>query len=350
MRAIVTGDFHLERMESLIQDFDTSLYYKTYDKIVKYAENKGINRIFILGDVFHTPFPDSSSLIQFLSYWNKYEWLKVYVILGNHDFSKNKKHAFDIATFFNTEMGVPKNIKIFSEPEIKKFDGIRVCLLPHPNTKAPKTKMPKIVFGHFPVKGALGDNGYKLKTGESLKTGKDFWFLGDLHQNQDWKKISYPGSPYQLSFGESLPKGFLDIDVDLKKDKKNQYKLDVDKKWIKLNPEYKLETIKIHEEDDIDNIEFKSDTYYKVFVKQGVQLPEDFLNNKRIVNTPGFSNNKELSSLEENSIPLEDQKTLFLGPTYRLKDYLIGEKNLKPKDARTGKKVVRNIVNIINKN
>ncbi len=72
------------------------------------------------------------------------------------------------------------------------------------------------------------------------------FFCGHLHRHQEYKRAFYPGTLFQKTFGEPLPKGFFQVNVKYKDNE-----LDAQHEFIEVDPPFKLKTLKISHVDEL---------------------------------------------------------------------------------------------------
>ena len=97
-----------------------------------------------------------------------------------------------------------------------------------------------------------------VKKGIDLNT-KDLWIVGHLHTPQIYPNIWFPGSPYQLSFGEKNNKGWC-----LFKIKKQNDILKHSIQFIPNKPSFELITKEINSTEDLKTIINKNSVKYKL--------------------------------------------------------------------------------------
>jgi calcineurin-like phosphoesterase family protein len=266
LQAVVITDLHIggyKFLEDYVEDPDKFIY-KAIQSVADYAKDNGIKYMFILGDIFDNPNPTQAMQRRLLKFL-KGLGLKIHMIFGNHDYSSDGKHSLVMSEFFAKESS--KNLHIYLEPTLIEVEGIPFSMLPWPYSKS-LTKGPCINCAHITIKGSKGDTGKTMSKGESIRLrDNQFWMIGDLHTRQKY----YPGTLVQKSFGESLPKGFSHLSVQLKDDK-----LVVSEDWIVRKPEYELVNLRIDNIGDLDKIEAFDKTNIKLYtlkISQDVVLP-----------------------------------------------------------------------------
>lgn len=311
LHAVVSSDWHIGGMKKALTN-PLAQQIKEIDKVYQYALKNGIQNVFVPGDIAHSPYLTEDELIALITLLLKYDKsISTYYIAGNHDIASIKKSSLDVLTTI-ADAGFFKNFKIYNKTTVEKIDGIEVVFLPFPNLEIPKTKRPPLVFCHIETAGCIGDNGRPLKSGhdEQLVRQKgDYLISGHIHKHQymSSKRILYVGSLYQTNFGESLPKGWLDIKVEYKEGRR----LRVDFDQIDSRPNFILETKVIQSSEDWESISEETGVRYKVLVEEGIVVPKDISQQlKNIISITGLKKSKvEMESVIETTRDL---------PTYKI--------------------------------
>jgi len=244
-------------------------------KPYEYALSQGIKYVFVPGDISDSHHMDDHTFIQLLTLLLTYdEHITTFYLRGNHDVAHKYKTSLD-ALEFMAKNNFFKNFKVYSSPKAVGIDGVSVGFIPFPGSEV-KAKRPPLIFAHVEEPGAIGDNGRPLKTKESqiIRRAGDYMISGHLHQFQvlEARRTLYNGSPYQKTFGESLPKGFVDFKAEYVKGK-----LEVDHEFINSHPNFELRNILIRKSSDWEKIVDDPNIRYKVVVDKsaGVVVPKD---------------------------------------------------------------------------
>jgi hypothetical protein len=293
-----------------------SLLYEAIEQPLEYARENGIHNLFFLGDLFDDPDPSQTQinrLIQFLVFLA--ESFSVHVILGNHDYLAIGKNSMETVEFVNRAFNI-KNVSIHMKPERVLIDGVPFSFLPWPHfdkKKAGLKEKPSINIAHVKQYGALTDSGMRIKQGGvKLNVDDDWWVIGDLHRKQTSNRVFYPGTLYQKNFGEPLPKGFGHYTATYRK-----AELRLKEKWIPMEPPFVLHNIKVETPEDLKlvlpQIEKRPLLRYKLFVKNNVALPPNFLdNNPHVVKVEGWRTKQELEQIEKGSVGIANIPPLDL--------------------------------------
>lgn len=310
LNAVSTSDWHL--CGGLARLFPEKALQKQMAEIEKpfqHCAENGIVHLFNPGDLTDKARMDEATFIALVTLLLKYDQhINFYYILGNHDFDHIGKTAMDVLEVF-VENSAFKNVHLFRKPEVLEIDGVSVGFVPFPHKEAPKSKKPKIVFAHIEEEGAMGDNGRPLKHSESgqslIRDPRDFVISGHLHTYQYLRarRTLFNGSLYQKNFGESLPKGFVEI-----KAKYVEGELQVKHQFINSKPEFELHELLIESEADWDKLQRNENMLYKVKVAHGVITPKNITRefpNIIYLNGVGFAGREVDTSakVEFSSIP-----------------------------------------------
>jgi DNA repair exonuclease SbcCD nuclease subunit len=323
---LTIGDLHLEALDRYFSNGD-SYVYEQLDRIIQYAEKIGVTRIIQLGDIFDRPTPKQETVARFIEFLHKLslKGFEFHAITGNHDFKSIHDNSVQVCSYLSKEQ-IIKNIFIYDKPQHKQIDGIDFFFAPFPCYQKSDflENKPCFCFGHYEIGGALADNGTPVKSGvpKNALAKEDFWVIGHLHRQQELGRIYYPGTAYQLSFGEPLPKGFAIVEGSLE-----QGELNVSYEYIKLDTPYILENIYIENQEDFNKIEVNNQKYlYKIHVKDSnVTIPSQFFNGD-IKNVYKIVSGNNLTA-QENSRSLSEDFTLhaqetFFEPLSGLEEYL----------------------------
>ena len=213
--------------------------------------------------------------------------LGIHIIPGNHDHADIGNHSLQLFLTMQKH-GLFKSTRFYYTPTKTKIDGVPVHFLPWPH----KTPDPRAVFGvaHYEVSGASSDSGKQLRG--DMHEYDTIVMQGHLHTRQRVRNHIYPGTLYQMNFGESLPKGYGVVRVN--SSGKLKYR------WVEVDPPFKLYNIVANSLKDLKPIVKDPYRLYKLFVSDNVTIPSDFLTRyPNIVNSLQFSDGQELQSLQD---------------------------------------------------
>jgi hypothetical protein len=163
------------------------------------------------------------------------------------------------------KMGASPNLRIILEPT---KDGI-LSYLPYPHNQV--LDGTKIGIAHCDRPGAKRDNGTLIHT--DMDWDEDITYvIGHNHTKQRIKNTWYPGTPWQVTFGEQPDKEWAIIEWEDKPSKKLSFKY----KAIPIVLPYTLINLKVDRPSQLKKLE-KAPTYYKLTLEPGVELPKNLL-------------------------------------------------------------------------
>jgi DNA repair exonuclease SbcCD nuclease subunit len=346
---IFIPDLHLNAFSNLFPELDDSnvLVYEACQQPIKYARYHGIKNLIVLGDVFDDPDPDQNAICAWQTFFNSLQDFNTYLIPGNHDYSNNGQISLRVNDFINSNYKV-SNSRLFMKPTEIKIDGVPFCFFPWPHYKKSKFGFegPSVNIAHIEIAGMLRDNGNLIKEGIKLNTKQDYWVIGHLHQYQKSKnnRVVYPGTLFQKTFGEKLPKGFLHS--------KFWYKngvLKVKHKWVAMQPPFELINLRIEKPEDLKLILPQVNTRpilrYKLFIKKNtVALPPNFLHaNPHVIKHRDWLTEADLEASQSDNFaldsipPMEVHDVIFRDLSHLLKTYgLNKEQRIKAKHIVQG--------------
>jgi predicted phosphodiesterase len=272
MEGLATGDWHFG---SLTKHFRNPVQRQIFElnKIYQYAISNGIQHVFVAGDISDTPSMDHDTYIQLVLFLKKYDGLiHTHYIAGNHDFSDIKKTSMDFLKVL-VENGFFDSFSLYLTPELVQVDDCPVFFAPYPCLETIKSKRPKLNIAHVTYTGAVGDNGRTLRAKEEFQQADgDFTISGHIHQHQilKSKRALYCGNPYQKTFGESLPKGFVHF-----KARPTTDKIKFSYRFINSKPDFQLINFHVSSRDDFARLLDSDTVCYKLWLDEAVEVPKD---------------------------------------------------------------------------
>ncbi len=342
---IATSDWHLEGLDKHYPNDGVERQLETIDRIYQYAIENGIKYVMIVGDITdkHTMRDDTKALL--CKHFVKYDdHITSIYIGGNHDWSDVSHTSMDFIKQM-TDWKMLKNLKIILRAEQLTLDGIVCNFLPYPTPPVMKNKKPCLNFCHVETAGALGDNGRPLKTDKTIGAPKkDYTISGHIHLYQDLEsqRFLYNGSPFQKTFGESLPKGFCHVKAKYIKDE-----LKVIHKFIDSKPGFRLETVIIADQGDWNKLQITPAIRYRVVVSDGIAVPADI--RTRIPNIAQLNVSKNAVNIEDlDGFDVTELELLEVDPKDGLRDYLKSA-GLRKAQRQQGAKIVDKILSKIGK-
>jgi len=198
----ITGDIHL-KLYTDKQFTETGLPLKlseileTVRSICTFANNNGVEKVAILGDVNHTKQVASVDAFSiFKSLLEDFPRLTFYVISGNHD--ETAKDG--IRTAIDLLKG-PKNIITMGEPTVVE----NITFLPYSHVnQVNHVRLTDVLMSHFGLSDAILSNGKSIRNRLKLSDLRRWRkaFCGHYHLPQDIENFYYVGSPVPLTRAE----------------------------------------------------------------------------------------------------------------------------------------------------
>ena len=331
LHAISTSDWHLEALYNHFGEEGVDLQLAEIDEIYLYCLENGIEHIFVPGDITDRYVMSDTTKRKLLALLVKYDGkINTHYIGGNHDRADSKRTSMDLISQF-CEWDFLKTFNVYLEPTQVIIDKVVCNMLPHPSEESMKHKRPCLNFIHADVAGAMGDNGKPLRTKKKVYVDdRDFTIGGHIHLHQVLKRMRLVlnGSPYQKTFGESLPKGFLEFRAYY-----SGGELKVSHKFVSRRPKFLLETKIISQQQEFAELVNDRYTRYRLFIEEGVVIPADLrvrLPNIAQVHSLGSQAVKE--SAERNALEVK-QSHAVVHPRKGLKQFLLSN-NVTPDELK----------------
>jgi hypothetical protein len=304
LEGVCLGDGHLDKLTKYWPNAN-EMMINGWRRVLNAAIADGVRYAFLLGDVADGIRDSTGNAMRLteaaqcslLKFFFEYDGrIHIDTILGNHDWASEGSHSLQI--FFELQRHKAfKTIKFHERATCVKRGGIWCNFLPYPNIK-PTDERAQVAFAHYEVGGAVGDNGRQNRHEETYEFDIPF-IQGHLHTRQKVRNHYYPGTLYQTSFGESLPKGYMRFKTDGRKFKHQ---------WVDVDPEFKLINLHINKREDLKQLTESETTLYKLFVHSDVTIPDDLLTRfPNVVNRLAFNTEQELEALEHNEFESENQ-------------------------------------------
>lgn len=253
--SVITADIHCanyKQFSTIDSDGRNTRFLecvKVLSEIYKYAREKHCDRVFILGDLFHT-----RGKIDTVIYDYVFDFLKVnndfrtYLVVGNHDQAVKNGSVHSLRPFKELPhievIDIPKTIN-------------NILFLPYQEHLNLSILTPaEYLMGHAGLAGAIvGASNYTIGETLTLKHLKNYKkaFLGHFHKYQILGNAYIPGSPLQHTSGEREDlKGFFYVN--------NTY----DIKFVETAaPKFKV----IEVADPADVTGFNNDDYVQFIIK-----------------------------------------------------------------------------------
>lgn len=265
MEAVITSDWHLDcfntRAYSSYFPQRSDLDYQVAElrKPFEYAIDHGIRNVFVLGDIGDKHVLSVDAQLALLDLLVAYDGvLNTYIIHGNHDYSDINTRSLSLFDMLNTYKKF-KTVNLFDTEELV-IDRVLCRFLSYPN-KEIGVKSALNLF-HLDVNGAVAGT---AKITRGIDAPPTYSISGHIHEHQVVGKTIYCGSPYQVDFGNKLPKGFLHIRA------KSPHELRY--KFINSGPRIELRKLSVNSDRDWSRLSRDKHHLYKIVVASHIQIP-----------------------------------------------------------------------------
>lgn len=297
------GDIHL----GCLGDYMPNLYkrqLKTLKKACDLAIERGVGHVFLMGDLFDSPYPGNHLVIALRRLLYSYRRdLHFHMLIGNHDWKSSEHHALQ----FYHDLGLTKlfNFTVYTEPKIVEIDGVKLFICSHPHIMDVPSKKIDWCLGHFAWNGALADNGRAI---DSDNQPKGRWILGDFHTHQEGNRYVYCGSLTQILWNEKLPKGVILFDEE-------------DWQFVPITPSYKLDVVEVGSDADLAKLDDK--TLWSVRTLNNYTLPVTYKRkHNNIVHLTAARQRKD----QRAAVLLAKEDSVLRNPMHLLSDYVSSHK------------------------
>ena len=223
-KALIFSDLHIHDHKDRVERLKDCL--DVLEWVFKVAEEKEVEYIFFLGDLFH-----DRSKIDIKTYMHTFECFmkhmdgdasdrQMFLLVGNHDMYH--KDRWDINSV-KPLSAIPR-VSIIQNPTTMTFGGRKIQWLPHAENPIQELEDLKksgpgdILFAHMAVDKALTNTFYGVRSDVIVEYDSEMvpvdakvfedWGMTMLGHYHGWQKLSekaeYVGSPLQLSYGEAF--------------------------------------------------------------------------------------------------------------------------------------------------
>lgn len=335
LQAVFTSDWHFDGLRNLFPEDHADRIAAEIEKPYRYAVKKGIKYVIVAGDISDSYKMSPESIKALVRVQKTYEdQCETYYLTGNHDYGDDKTTSLSLFKTLS-EFKMLKNFHVIDTPQIIRLDGVDLNFCPFPHTELVATNKPTLNIIHRDVAGAVGDNGRELKVREDLSVDavRDFTVSGHIHKHQyiKSKRVLYNGALFQKTFGESLPKGWVDLRA-----KVSGGVLKVKWDFIENKPKFRLETVHIKTQKDFSKLKVDPNIRYRLYIADSVVVPsklrQEIPNIDQLWNVKGKSIdiNTEQKFLEDISDlpkidPLHGLKEFYKAQKLSKSDYLFGK-------------------------
>ena len=297
MDFLAIGDLHLDSrlsQYSVLQDINAIIMKELY-KALRYATDKGIKYVVLLGDVCNYNVMSSDAHIRMIDMLSEYSHINFIAILGNHDTRNVEDYSLKVLQRLS-DTGVIRNLKVISKPTVLfRKRGTPINFMPWPSFQ-PKADCLNV--GHIELNGAQWDHGKMI---ENEHDTEHLYLGGHLHTKQELKDGRWliPGTLYQTNFGERNDKYWAHCRWD-----GTNFEYDL----IPNVPEFTLETVIINTTEDLDKLSKDERHLYKAIIKDGAGLDSSSLaQHPNIVKTNRFKSRSELQNILADEFFLNEE-------------------------------------------
>lgn len=259
------------------------------NRVLSYAEKKGVRNIFFYGDICQNPRMSYEAQLAFSSLVSNKDFT-FWIIPGNHDMIGRQYevgHSLELLTEFNRS----SHVKYLFRPTNEVIDGAPVRFLPFPHGKF-SSKALNVC--HLDVYGATSDSGRQILS-EGRDRSDNLIVAGHIHTNQKVRNTYYSGTLYQTCFGEKPQKFFHHIQFN----NINDYEVSS----IPFKSKLKLHTLMVQTKEDIPHDLDFSTNLVKLVIQDGASVQADDYKHLNVVTVRAFQSKKQLASVLTEDLP-----------------------------------------------
>lgn len=284
MEAFAIGDLHFDGPLSRLIPNHELVIVNELNKVAEAARRKGVQNLFLLGDICHTPRMSYESNLAFLGWLQSLSHdFTVHCILGNHDmFSTQPEagHSLQLLEMMNL-----RHVYVYTKPTKKKIDGALVNFMPWP---AQKFRKGMLNVAHIERKGSMSDSGVRFK-GKEMPDDNCYCVIGHLHTQQTVRRAYYPGSLLQTTFGEQEKRYYAHITSD-----GNEF----DIQYVRHKPSIVLRTIVVNKKSDLRELPSDPNILIRLIIADGLDISKAQLSKyPNVVKVRGFSSKEDLQQV-----------------------------------------------------
>lgn len=228
MKVIITSDLHFHSYQNTKNHISSDIVFNVFNQIVQHAVENKIERILILGDLFHV-----RGKISVVIFNKVYDLLKevvakgirVGILSGNHDHVYNEEETTTSIYSLQQIPGV-----FLMDWSSWEFENIQFIAIPYlydrtkfhdalKKYRIVETNLKRVLLIHGTIQGSKISYGYQFQNGLGLNDGLHFFdrvFAGHIHEPQDLfeGKVFLPGAPLCHSKKDinSFNRGFIVFD------------------------------------------------------------------------------------------------------------------------------------------
>jgi len=316
----------------------TDLQLKSLRQLCARARKDGVHNVFLPGDIFDNPSPSQQLIIQLIDVFRTHKDLHFHLIPGNHDITARGRNGLMVCEFLS-QMNLLDNVSVHTEPQMVTIDDFPVFFMPYGYDNYPDGAY--LGFGHHSVTGAKNDNGFPISDtmGIELNNKRAQWIMGHIHLAQIMKWGAYPGTGYQVNFGEDEEKFILKFKAVL-----TDGRVSLKTKLIPVKKPFTLRTVVMRETEDFEKLpafDPKRPVFFKVQLAQDVQMPTNFLvDNRHVIKHESLT--KKGTPVQITKVEDAPVDVFHMTPTTGLVKHLVG-KGLAKDRAKAAKRLVQRL-------
>jgi len=182
------------------------------EKLFNLVEAKGLTNVW-LGDLLDTKDIIRAQCLNAYIHYFRNSNLKHIILVGNHDYTSSEctQHALEALKALNNVTVVDRPYfegKTLFVPYFARIEDFRASIAPY--------ELPKYLFMHQGVNGCDYGNGFIAENDMDISEVKRFdkVISGHFHTYQVKDNLTYLGTPFSHSFGESNQQKYLGIFYD----------------------------------------------------------------------------------------------------------------------------------------
>lgn len=294
MEGIAVGDLHMDGSPSAYIPNHSKWCMDELQTIIDWGADRGINRIFQLGDWGHYHRLSHDSIVEAQKLFARNPNTEFHIILGNHCMlgsDPEAGHSMEpiLAAGFS-------HVNVYTKPTNRVIDGARVRFLPYPHRSFDRSALN---FAHVPIKGVKNDNGTLHRVKDS-HVPSAVCIVGDIHGMQRVANAYYPGTPYQTRMGESVDRYF----AHFKFESPSKHKV----RMIPHIPQYRLHTVRVSCPQDLEDAPSEEGDLIRLVIQDGAEVVPSMWDHLNVVEDNKFKTREELS--DEVQVELEKGSNL----------------------------------------
>jgi hypothetical protein len=323
-------------------------YFFLY-QLGKYCKENNIMELFFCGDFFHTHGRVATNALFLGTQGLRYiaaQGVSQWLIVGNHDISKNFKDTFPLEPNSLEQFSVFS--KVVSSPVIGKYlthPNILVSMIPFTESasllatnlemvRRVSDKHPHYLFLHQGVAKAPMGSGYlidEILTPAMIPDNVTRAFTGHYHTHQDLGKLVIVGPPMQHTWADTKEEGGILV-VDTETGEFTRQQVHDNPKFVNVEAGFLRALSNLAEADDLRNIVYEN--FIRVNNVSDMSLEKAEALKECLLKLGAHS--VELKFAEKHSNPLDKESSKFLSMEELLGEF---EKGLTDRQRQIGEEL-----------